>query len=119
MLNRRTLLSAFSAGIGAAWLGSRSRASDAQPGGLRIWDIHSHLRRAPGDTPEQRMEFLIRCADRLGVERLILSQGYSSDLHATPDQIRQENDRVLRALRHFPKRAYGSVYLNPRDVEFS
>ena len=119
MLNRRTLLSAFSAGIGAAWLGSRSRASDAQPGGLRIWDIHSHLHRVPGDTPEERMEFLIRCADRVGVERLILSQGYSADLHPTPEQLRQENDRVLRAVRRFPNRAYGSVYLSPSHVDFS
>jgi predicted TIM-barrel fold metal-dependent hydrolase len=116
MLNRRTFLSAFSAGIGAAWLGSRS---EAQPAGLRIWDIHSHLHRVPGDTPEERMEFLIRCADRVGVERLILSQGYSADLHPTPDQLRQENDRVLRAVRRFPNRAYGSVYLSPSHVDFS
>ncbi len=116
MLNRRTFLTAFSAGIGAAWLGSRS---EAQPGGLRIWDIHSHLHRVPGDTPEERMEFLVRCADRVGVERLILSQGYSADLHPTPEQLRQENDRVLRAVRRFPNRAYGSVYLSPSYVDFS
>src|SRR3984893_1385492 len=111
MLNRRRFLNAIGARGGAALLGS--------PGGLRIWDIHSHLYRAPGDTPEQRMEFLIRCADRVGVERLILSQGYSADLHPTPDQLRQENDRVLRAVRRFPYRAYGSVYLSPSHVDFS
>jgi len=119
MLNRRTFLSAFTAGIGAAWLVSRPAPSEAQQPGLRIWDIHSHLHSVPGGTPEQRMEFLIRCADRVGVERLILSQGYSADLHPTPDQLRQENDRVLSAVRRFPDRAYGSVYLSPSYVDFS
>lgn len=117
MLNRRTLLNAFCASGGTALLGSG--LSEAQPTDLRIWDIHSHLHGVPGDTPEQRMEFLIRCADRVGIERLILSQGYSADLHPTPDQLRQENDRVLRAVRRFPDRAYGSVYLSPSYVDFS
>jgi predicted TIM-barrel fold metal-dependent hydrolase len=119
MLNRRMFLNAFCAGGSAALIGSGPIPSEAQEAGLRIWDIHSHLHGAPGDTPEQRMEFLIRCADRVGVERLILSQGYSADLHPTPDQLRQENDRVLRAVRRFPNRAYGSVYLSPSYVAFS
>ena len=104
---------------GAALLGSAPIPSQAQEAGLRIWDIHSHLHGVPGDTPEQRMEFLIRCADRVGIERLILSQGYSADLHPTPDQLRQENDRLLRAVRRFPDRAYGSVYLSPSYVDLS
>ena len=58
----------------------------------------------PGDTPEQRIEFLIRCADRHGIERLILSQGYSTSMHPSREQLREENDRVLRALRRFPDR---------------
>jgi uncharacterized protein len=119
MLDRRRFLNALCASGGAVLLGSRPALSESQQAGLRIWDIHSHLHAAPGDTPEQRMEFLIRCADRVGVERLILSQGYSADLHPTPDQLRQENDRVLRAVRRFPDRAYGSVYLSPSYVDFS
>jgi predicted TIM-barrel fold metal-dependent hydrolase len=118
MLNRRRFLNTICASGGAALLGT-GPACNAQQAGLRIWDIHSHLHNVPGDTPEQRMEFLIRCADRVGVERLILSQGYSADLHPTPDQLRQENDRVLRAVRRFPDRAYGSVYLSPSYVDFS
>ena len=64
------------------------------------------------------MEVLVRCIDRLGIERLLLSQG-SSPLHPTPEQLREENDHVMRAVRRFPDRAYGSVYLSPRFVEFS
>lgn len=84
-----------------------------------IWDIHSHLHSVPGDTPEKRMEVLVRCADRLGIDRLILSQGYSANLHPTQDQLREENDRVMRAVRHIPERAFGSVYLSPRFLDFS
>ena len=65
------------------------------------------------------MEVLIRCADRLGIERIILSQGYSADLHPTREQMREENDRVLRAVRRFPDRAHGSVYLSPSFLDFS
>jgi predicted TIM-barrel fold metal-dependent hydrolase len=55
----------------------------------------------------------------LGIERLIVSQGYSANLHPTPDQFREENDRVMRAVRHFPERAYGSVYISPAFPDFS
>jgi predicted TIM-barrel fold metal-dependent hydrolase len=89
-------------------------------GSFRIWDVHSHLGSLPGDTPEERMAVLVRHMDRLGIERLILSQGYEEYVsHATPEQIRIENDRVMRAVHHFPQRAYGSLYLNPEDVDFS
>lgn len=87
---------------------------------MRIWDVHSHLSSLPGDTPEARMGVLVRHMDRIGIERLILSQGYDEFIfNATPQQVREENDRVMRAVRHFPDRAYGSVYLNPNDVDFS
>jgi hypothetical protein len=57
--------------------------------------------------------------DRLGVERLILSQGFDEYIsHPTPQLVREENDRVMRVLQHFPDRAYGSVYLSPDNVEF-
>jgi hypothetical protein len=88
-------------------------------GSRRIWDIHSHLHAVAGATPEERIAVLIRFADRLGIERLILSQGYSADRHPTAQQLREENDRVLRALRRLPDRAYGSVYLSPAHPEFS
>lgn len=86
---------------------------------FRIWDVHSHLHRVPGDTPEARMARLIQFADRLGIERLILSQGYSANLHPTTEQLREENDRVMRALQDFSDRAFGSVYLSPAFPDFS
>jgi predicted TIM-barrel fold metal-dependent hydrolase len=65
------------------------------------------------------MAALIHFADRHGIERLILSQGYSADRHPTPEQLREENDRVIRAFRRFPDRVYGSVYLSPAFPDFS
>jgi predicted TIM-barrel fold metal-dependent hydrolase len=121
MFTRRNILNSFVAGAASELLSGRSPLSAAQATSrrFRIWDIHSHLHSVPGDTPEARMEVLIRCADRLGIERLILSQGYSADLHPTPDQLREENNRVMRAVRRFPERAYGSVYLSPSFLDFS
>src|SRR5688572_11581688 len=110
--SRRTVLRSFCVGGALAASGKAKQ--------FRIWDSHNHLASVPGDTPEKRMEVLIRCADRLGIERLILSQGYSSEFHpSSADVIREENDRVMLAVRRFPQRAYGSVYLSPRFLEFS
>ena len=121
MFTRRRILNSLVTGGASGFLGGMPRVAVAQVGDrrLRIWDAHSHLHSVPGDNPEARMEVLIRCADRLGIERVILSQGYSADLHPTRDQIREENTRVMRAVRRFPERAYGSVYLSPSFLEFS
>jgi len=121
MPSRRTLLKSLCAsGAFALARGQPTSLRAGEPAGrLRIWDIHSHLGSVPGDTSEKRMEVLVRCMDRLGIERLLLSQGYSADKHPTPDQFREENDRVMRAVKAFPDRAYGSVYLSPAYLEFS
>ena len=85
MVTRRTVLNSLPAGSACGLPGGSQRLNAAQAAvrRFRIWDVHTHLHSAPGDTPEARMEVLIRCADRLGIERLILSQGYSADLHPT------------------------------------
>src|ERR1041385_6911134 len=114
-LSRRGLL-------GSVCTGSALRLLDAEPPQsprLRIWDVHTHLHSVPGDTPETRMEVLVRCMDRLGIERIILSQGYITEIQPSADLIRTENDRVMAAVRRFPARAYGSVYLSPKFLDFS
>jgi uncharacterized protein len=124
-VDRRTVLVGLAAGIAAASIPLRAEAPAAKParapeGPFRIWDAHSHLEALPGNTPEERMQVLVRDMDRLGIERLLLSQGFGEyDFHATPEQIRIENDRVMRAVEHFPGRAYGSLFLNPEHVDAS
>jgi len=122
-LDRRTVLKGLAAGFASA--GVYAEGNEPEPGpkldGMwRIWDVHSHLGELPGDTPEERMALLVKHMDRLGVERLILSQGYEEYMsHATPEQVQIENDRTMRAVQHFPTRAYGSLFLNPEHVEAS
>jgi predicted TIM-barrel fold metal-dependent hydrolase len=118
-MNRRTLLKGVCASLAAAQA-ERAQNSALESGRpFRIWDEHCHLGSVPGDTPEERMTALVRWADRLEIERLLLSQGYGTDLHPTPAQFREENDRVMRAVRRFPERSFGSVYLSPAYPEFS
>jgi predicted TIM-barrel fold metal-dependent hydrolase len=120
LVNRRSVLKSLCTGGALALAPAKVLSAALEPGGrARIWDIHSHLHAVPGDTPEKRMEVLVRCMDRLGIERLLLSQGYSAYEHPTPDQFREENDRVLRAVMAFPDRAYGSVFISPAYLEFS
>ena len=122
-LDRRTVLKSLAAGVASAGslAAARNSAGATEPTvAFRIWDMHTHLDGVEGDTPEARMAVMVRHMDRLGIERIILSQGYDQYiLHPTPQQVREENDRVMRAVRHFPDRANGSDYLNPMNVEFS
>ncbi len=62
---------------------------------------------------------LIRIADRLGIERLCVYMGMTWSHDPAPDRFRAENDEVLRAIRKFPDRTFGFVYLNPKHVEAS
>lgn len=123
VIERRAVLKGITAGLVATGIRSGAENTAALPetyASMRIWDVHSHLEAVPGDTPENRMEVLVRQMDRLGIERLILSQGFGEHVsHPTPAQVREENDRVMRAVRRFPDRAYGSVFLSPDNVEAS
>lgn len=84
-----------------------------------IWDLHCHLSGVPGDTPEARLGQLLEYADRLGIGRICLSMGMTWDYDPSPEVLRQQNDDVLRAVRAFPERAYGFVYLNPKHRQAS
>src|SRR5579864_1326318 len=118
-MDRRTLLKRFCAGLAVAQTEQAQNHALESGQSFRIWDDHCHLASVPGDSPEDRMTALVRWADRLGIERLLVSQGYCTDLHPTPAQFREENDRVMRAVRRFPDRSFGSVYLSPAYPEFS
>lgn len=84
-----------------------------------IWDAHTHLSGVPGDTPEERLARLIEFADRMGIERLCVSMGMNWSYDPSPDDLRKQNDEVLRAVTRWPQRAFGFVYLSPNHVETS
>lgn len=84
-----------------------------------IWDLHCHLTGGAGRTPLERLSRLIEVADRMGVERLVVSMGLSLVSDPTPEQLRRQNDELLEALSHWHHRAFGLVYLNPKYEEAS
>ncbi len=84
-----------------------------------IWDVHCHLHGVEGRTPEERMAQLMRFADRMGVERIVLFMGFPFLEDPTPEQLRQQNDQALRALSHYHDRAFGFVYTSAKHPEAS
>ncbi len=84
-----------------------------------IWDAHTHLSGVPGKTPEERLGNLLRYADRLGISRLCVFMGVRWSYEPTPEDFRQQNDDVLRAIAAYPDRAFGFVYLNPKQLDAS
>lgn len=85
---------------------------------IEIWDAHVHLNGGTG-SPADRARFLLKYADRMGIRRLILCMGPKFEPDPTPEQLRQQNDAVLEALRVSPDRLLGFVYLNPKHLEAS
>src|SRR5690349_4155035 len=101
-----------------------ARAASPSSGSLMaqkplIWDVHFHLTSWPGDTPEDRMKEIVKVLDRMGIGRVMLSLGYPLLENPSPEQLRAENDQVLRGIKFAPDRAYGFVYLNPNYVQAS
>ena len=86
---------------------------------MRIWDLHCHLSGVAGLTPEERLESLLRYADRVGIERLCIYMGMKWSQDPSPEDLVKQNDDVLRALEKHSDRAFGFVYLSAKHVERS
>jgi uncharacterized protein len=86
---------------------------------MEIWDVHCHLAALPGRTPEQRLGRLLEFADRMGIARLCVYMGMTWSYDPSPAEFRRQNDEVLAAIRRYPERAFGFVYLNPKHVRES
>src|ERR1700678_4460578 len=84
-----------------------------------IWDLHCHINRIIGKTPDERMARLVEYADRLGIERLCIYLGLNFLELPKPENFRKNNDEILSALEHWSQRAFGFVYLNPKYVDES
>ena len=86
---------------------------------MEIWDLHCHLSGMPGATPEARLGKMLEYADRMGIARLCVFMGMEWSYDPSPEKLRQDNDQVLLAIRAFPDRAFGFVYLNPKHTQAS
>jgi predicted TIM-barrel fold metal-dependent hydrolase len=84
-----------------------------------IWDVHCHLSGVPGHTPAERAARLMEFADRFGIERICIFMGMAWSYDPSPEDMRRQNDDVLEALRAWPHRAFGFVYLTPNHVDAS
>ena len=65
---------------------------------MKIWDLHCHLSGVSGRTPHERMAALVRYADRMRVEKLVVFMGMSWSYDPKPDDFRRENDEVIEAI---------------------
>ena len=83
-----------------------------------IWDLHGHFH-AAANTPEEGVAQVLKYADRMGIERLVICMGISHVYDPSPEEFRRDNDQVLRAVRYAPDRLFGFVYLNPKHVQES
>src|SRR5436190_1375499 len=116
-MNRREFLAGSAGALALAGCGAMATRDEAPIG---IWDNHCHISGAPGKTPAERIDFLIRLADRVGVERMSVHLGMQlGGENPAPEHLRADNDTVLEAVRHAGKRAHAYVYLNPNHLEFS
>jgi uncharacterized protein len=72
-------------------------------------DAHEHV--ALGGTVDEQ----ISIADRLGIEKLCISRPISADSSkkATPEEFRECNDSILNAMKRFPDRYLGFLFINP------
>lgn len=76
-------------------------------------DAHEHVDLYSGG-PEVQIDF----ADRLGIERLVVSKPVTTQT-GTPDEFREANDHILRAMKLYPDRIMGQVTLNPQYLKES
>lgn len=122
-ISRRTMLSRTAQATAAAAVGAKLEpllgdgASPEKKTEL-VWDVHGHLAGVAG-SPEERITQLLKYADRIGIDRLIVCMGLSFSADPSPERFRRENDELLRAISHSHGRAFGFVYLNPKHEEES
>lgn len=120
-ITRRAVLVGAAQAAVVAGVASRPRRTPAKELADRyrkyeIWDMHGHLT-SPGKTPREKIASLLKSADRMGIERVVVFMGYPWSYEPDGDEMRRQNDQVLEAVEHSGGRAYGFVYLNPRHTE--
>lgn len=116
--HRRAFLKHVAAALPAMARGS-SGAPPAFAASAPVWDGHCHLVGVAGDSPERRMAELVKYSDRAGIERSVVFMGYPLVEDPTPEQVREQNDQVEKAVKAFPDRTLSFAYLNPHHLRFS
>lgn len=71
-------------------------------------DAHAHVYFS-SDSPAAQIDF----ADRLGIERLVISRNLEPFSKGTPEAFRRCNDLVIQCMKNHPDRFIGTMVLNP------
>ncbi|WP_375583038.1 amidohydrolase family protein [Cyclobacterium xiamenense] len=77
-------------------------------------DSHAHVYFSP-DSPEIQIDF----ADRLGIEKLVISRPMSPGSKGLPEEFVRCNNLILDAVSKFPDRFIGQATLNPTYLQES
>ncbi len=121
MLNRRKFLASTSLSATGIILGSRLKGcASPESQGISSYDIMKEVMKYrkidahchPDDDPGLQIEI----ADRLGIDRMQISNpvtNFSGTEPEGPQQVREHNDVVLKAVRQYPDRYIGFFTLNP------
>ena len=126
-LNRRRFISSTSASAAAILLGKGliGCASKEEPAPLltkgnksedfmkevmkyRKIDTHAHVYFAE-DSPKTQLDF----ADRVGIEKMMISRNIESFSKGTPSDFKKCNDLVLKSVKEHPDRFIGMPVVNP------
>ncbi len=75
-------------------------------------DAHDHVGLSGARTGPGALERQIDIADRLGIEKLCISRPITGE-KGTPEEFREFNDLVMRAVKQYPDRFIGFFTLNP------
>ncbi len=71
-------------------------------------DAHAHVYFSE-DSPRTQLDF----ADRLHIDRLVISRNLNPHTVGTPEDFRKNNDLVIRCMKEHPDRLIGTMVLNP------
>jgi hypothetical protein len=89
---REVLIGAAKAGIAASVFSRYQPSLAVEPSAsfnkYLIWDMHGHLN-TPGDTPGEKINNLLKFADRMGIERVIVFMGYPWAHDPSPEEVRR------------------------------
>jgi uncharacterized protein len=119
MINRRkfltnTSLSAAGIVLGSKLIGCTSGKEAAVSSYDLMKDVMKYRKLDGHDHPRPDLGKQIDMADRLGIEWMQISRPKNSSKEEfPPDEVRQYNDKIIAAVKQYPKRFIGFFTLNP------
>lgn len=72
-------------------------------------DCHAHVYFSE-DSPAIQLDF----AERLHIDRLVISRNLNPHSEGTPEEFRKNNDLVIQCMKDHPDRLLGTMVLNPK-----